>query len=617
MSSRSGKKQSNESSVPFMTDEYVGLALMLAGAVYLFWTGKLRTDLVALLVMLALIVPWPHLDGRWRPILTYPEGFSGFGSPAVIMVVAMFIFGAAMVRTGMVEYFGGRLFKACAHRELLLQSVVLAVTTLFSMFVNDTTVVLVFLPVIMSVCKEKNLSPSRYLMAVAYGSLLGGQWTLIGTRSNVVISDYLLQRTGAGFGFFDPTPIAAVIFAACAGYFLLVGRRFLPRSSEVSPIEDALNHKYLTEVSVTARSPAIGKTLDEWIWGKRADVSVLEVIRGPERVPAYRQLSLQPGDVLIMEGPASTIGELLESSHFELKQELLIGEKTLRSQELVTIEALLAPDSNYAGLTLEEVQFGPEFNFTVMGISRRGKTTGQRVMATPLKFGDSLLLLGHVSGLARLRRNQNLILLDAQTFTPLGGSKALIVVALLVGMIASVLTGLLSPAISIPLVAMLAILFGCVRVSELYRLVDWPSVITVAGMIPFGLALEKTGAAEAIARVIGHNVSPHQPMMALGVILLLAIVLTQLIENAAVAIIFAPIAYRVSLEAGVDPKPFLVALALCVSAAFCSPVAHESTILVAGPGRYQFKHYLRIGGAMAVLTWLLATWLAPLIWPFR
>lgn len=600
-----------------MTGEYVALGLILTGAVCLFWTGKLRTDLVALSVMLALIVPWPRGDGAWRGILTYKEGFSGFGSAAVIMVVAMFIFGAAIMRTGMVEYFGGRLFKACAHNELLLQAVVLATATAFSMFINDTAVVLVFLPVIMSVCREKNLSPPRYLMAVAYGSLLGGQWTLIGTRSNIVISDYLFQRTGQEFGFFDLSPVAAVIFVACAAYFLVVGRRFLPKANAVGAIEEVLAQKYLTEVFVTAESPAIGKTLDEWIWGKRADVSVLEVIRGTERFPAYRQLALQLGDVLIMEGPASTIGELLKSSHFELKQELLIGEKTLRSQELVTIEALLAPDSDYAGLALEDVEFGREFGFTVMGISRRGKATLQRPMTTPLQFGDSLLLLGHRTGVARLQHNHNLILLDQKSFPALGKAKALIVIILLVGMIGSAVTGLLSPAISIPLVAMLAVLFGCVRVPELYRAVDWPSVVTVAGMIPFGLALEKTGAAEAIAGFIGHNLSPYAPVVALGGMLLLAVILTQIIENAAVAIILAPIAYRVSLEAGVDPKPFMVALAICVSAGFCTPVAHESTILVSGPGRYQFKHYLQIGGAMAILTWLLATWITPMVWPFR
>jgi di/tricarboxylate transporter len=600
-----------------MTDEYIALAVILAGAMYLFWTAKLRTDLTALLVMLTLIVPWPHLDGRWRGILTYKEGFSGFGSAAVVMVAAMFIFGAAMVRTGIVEFLGGRLFKACAHHELLLQFAVLAVATAFSMFVNDTTVVLVFLPIIMSVCKEKNLSPSRYLMAVAYGSLLGGQWTLIGTRSNIVISDYLLQKSGAGLGFFDFTAVAAVVFAACAGYFLLVGRRFLPKVSKTKLVEENQATHYLTEALVTSESGTVGKRLDELSWQTRSDVSVLEVIRGKDRMPPHGWVRLQAGDVLVMQGPASTMSELLKSPDFELQPESEIAEETLQSVDLVMVEAVLAPDSDYAGYTLEEVDFRRQFGFAVMGIARHGKTIRERPMATRLRFGDSLLLLGHVSGAERLKRNPNLILLDQQLFPKLGKDKALIILTLLLGMIGSAVSGLLSPAISVPLAAMLAILFRCVRVPQLYHAVDWQSVVTVAGMIPFGLALEKSGAAAAVAHMIGHTLSPHGPMVMLGSILLLAVALTQLIENAAVAIILAPIAYQVSIHAGVNPKPFLVGLAICVSAAFCTPVAHESTILVMGPGRYRFKHYLQIGGPMAFLTWLLATLITPLVWPFR
>src|SRR5512137_1871841 len=188
-----------------MNAEYVALGVILAGALYLFWTQKQRTDITALLVVLGLIVPWPHLDGQWRGILTYQEGFSGFGSAAVIMVAAMFVLGAAMVRTGAAEAVGGKLFRACAHSEILLQAAVLIVTTLCSTIVNDTTIVLVFLPIVIAICKERNLSPSRYLLCVAYGSLLGGQWTLIGTRSNIIVSDYLRQRTGTGIGFFDFT----------------------------------------------------------------------------------------------------------------------------------------------------------------------------------------------------------------------------------------------------------------------------------------------------------------------------------------------------------------------------------------------------------------------------
>src|SRR6202047_4609076 len=181
-----------------MKPEFIALGLILLGALYFFWTQRLRTDITALVVMLSLALPWPHADGKWSGILTPQEAFSGFGSVAVIMVTAMFVFSAALVRTGAAEMIGGRLFRACAHHELLLQIAVLFVAAAFSMFINETTVVLVFLPVVLGVCKERNLSPSRYLLCAAYGAALGGQWTLIGTRSNIIVSDLLRQRTGQG-----------------------------------------------------------------------------------------------------------------------------------------------------------------------------------------------------------------------------------------------------------------------------------------------------------------------------------------------------------------------------------------------------------------------------------
>ena len=596
-----------------MNPEYLALGLILALALYSFWTQKLRTDLTALLVMLSLIIPWPHPGGKWSSILTYQEGFSGFGSAAVVMVTAMFVFGAAMVRTGAAEGMGGRLFRRCADREPLLQFAILAVTTGFSMFVNDTTVVLVFLPIITAICKEKNYSPSRYLLCAAYGSLLGGQWTLIGTRSNIVISDYLRQKTQTGIGFFDFTPIAAVVFVACSAYFMLWGRKLLPRAKRDQ--DEELDREYLTEVTVTKDSAAVGKALDELDWAQREDLTVLEIIRGKRRRPAAGWVTLQPGDVLIMEGPAETIGELLKSPDFQLKEEHKIDDETLHSVELAMVEALLAPDSRYIGSTLGRI-FRSDYGFTVMGIYRHGKTIHQRSMSTPLAFGDSLLLLGLQSELKRLQRNPNLILLGEKPIAAVGKRKAVITLALLLGVIVMAVSGLLNPAVAIPLAAVSAVLLGCVKIRDAYTSVDWQAVVTVAGMIPFGLAMEKTGAAAAIAHYVVAPQKELGPTIVLGALLLLAVLLTQLIENAAVAIILAPLAFQVAREIGVDPKPFMVGLAICVSSAFCTPVAHESTILVMGPGRYQFHHYLRIGGWMALLTWLLATLITPLVWSF-
>src|SRR3954468_7796642 len=212
-----------------MAADYIALAAILSATLVLFWTQRLRTDLTALMVTVALVLPWPHPGGEWRSILSYQEAFAGLGSPAVVMVTGMFIFGAAMVRAGLAELIGMRLFRACVHNERLLQLAVLGAATLASMFINDTTVVVIFLPVIVALCKEHGLSPSRYLMFAAYGSLLGGQWTLIGTRSNIIVSDFLRLETGRSLGFFDLTPVAAIVFLVCATFLLLLGARWLPR----------------------------------------------------------------------------------------------------------------------------------------------------------------------------------------------------------------------------------------------------------------------------------------------------------------------------------------------------------------------------------------------------
>jgi di/tricarboxylate transporter len=598
-----------------MKPEFIALGLIIAGALYLIWTQKLHTDVTAVLVMLSLAVPWPHPDGKWSAILTPQEAFSGFGSVAVIMVTAMFAFSASMIRTGAAEIIGGRLFRACAHHEILLQVAILSITAACSMFIHETTTVLVFMPIILAVCKERYLSPSRYLLCAAYGAALGGQWTLIGTRSNIIVSDFLRQRIGQGIGFFDFTPIAAVVFAGCAIYFFLVGRRFLP-GADAQSLEQELGKEYLTEVMVTPQSATVGLQLDQLEWAKRQDITIVGVIRDGERMPPNGWMKLHPGDALIMQGAVPTMSGLLKSPDFQLMEELKIGERTLRSLDLITVEALLSPNSSYTGRTLQNTNFGRDYGFSVLGISRYGQTIQERPSATRLEYGDSLLLLGHNSNLERLGRNPNLILLSQSPFPTMAKGKALITMLLMLGVIVMAVTNVLTPAISIPLAAMAALLLGCVKLTDTYKAVAWPAVVTVGGMISLGLALEKTGAAGALAHVIVTNFQWAGAISIFCALLAFTVALTQLIENAAVAIILAPIAYQLAQESHADPKPFMIGLAICISTSFCTPVAHETTMLVMGPGRYRFKNYLSIGSGMAVIAWLLVTFVTPRIWKF-
>jgi di/tricarboxylate transporter len=307
---------------------------------------------------------------------------------------------------------------------------------------------------------------------------------------------------------------------------------------------------------------------------------------------------------------------LLKSPDFQLMEELKIGERTLRSLDLITVEALLSPNSRYTGRTLQNTNFGRDYGFSVLGISRHGQTIQERPSATRLEYGDSLLLLGHNSNLERLGRNPNLILLSQSPFPTMAKDKAVITMLLLLGIIVMAVTNILTPAISIPLAAMAALLLGCVKLSDTYKSVNWPAIATVGGMISLGLALEKTGAAEALAHAIVTGFQWAGPISIFCALLAFTVALTQLIENAAVAIILAPIAYQIARESHADPKPFMVALAICISTSFCTPVAHETTMLVMGPGRYRFKHYLSIGSGMAVIAWLLTTFVTPLVWRF-
>ena len=594
--------------------EHILLVIILLTALLLFWKQWVRTDITAVIVMMALILPWPHPGGEWKGIITYNDGFSGFGSPAVIMVAAMFIFGGAIVKTGAAEVLGLKFFRANAGKEWRFQLTVLFVSALSSMFINDTTVILIYLPMILSICKERNLSPSRYLLFLAYGSLLGGQWTLIGTRSNIIISDFFRQKTGQGLGFFDFTPVAALVFIMAGLYFMLAGKRFLPEQKKPSGGDQKAQREYLTEVIITKDSAASGKSIKEFEWSDRSNLSVIEILRDNERMPDW--VKLKPNDMLIIKGDVDAIGQLLKSSDFQLKEEVKIDPETLQSVDLVTVDALLSPGSRYAGRTLNQVDFSMYYGFTTIGIYRHGKTIRKKPSDVKLQYGDSLLLLGHVSDIERLGKNKNLMLLEEESFPAIGRRKAIITVILLFGIIITSITNVLSPPVSIPLAALLAIILGCIKPEDAYNTVDWKTVVTVAAMIPFGIALQQTHSAEAIAKFTVRTLAGGGPIFVMGAAFLFAVFLTQFIDNAAVAIILAPLAFQLSVIMHVDPKPFMVGLAICISSSFATPVAHESTILVMGPGNYEFKNYLFIGAGMAFLTWLGAVFITPLIWPF-
>lgn len=599
-----------------MTAASIYLAVVLLLALVSFYTQRLRPDVTALLVMLSLLVPWQPGDDGLTAILTPSQAFDGFGSPALLMVASMFVLSAAMVRTGAAMMLGGRLLAAGATSELRFQLTVLTLVTGFSAIVNDTTTVLVWMPPVMAICRERGYAPSRILMLLAFASLLGGKWTLIGTRSNVILSDYLLENTGEGLAFFAFAPIGAAVFVACMAWFFLVGRRFLPKAQASPSLESRYEvAEFLTETMVEPGSDIVGKTLGELdLPGK--DVTVLQIIRGKEFLPPNPWLTVHAKDVLVIQGRITAITDALQQG-LSVKEELKIDDKTLRSADLRMVEAILPPDSELVNHSLRDLDFHHRYGVSPLAISRRGRSLRDRPLAEPLKSGDSLLLVGHEAELQRLRRNPNLLLLESQLLPTASKQHAFVVIAIMALMVITSATGIISPTVAIPFAAMAAILTGTVGMRHAYESIDMPALVIVGAMIPFGAALQITGTAQWFAEGMASAFVDSSPQTLLAVLLLLAVVMTQLIENAAVAVLLAPIAFAVAEAGNCRPAPFLLGVAICVSSAFVTPFAHESTILVMGPGRYRFRDYVILGAPFAIITWLVTTIVLPILMPLQ
>ena len=597
------------------------LAVVLLLALVSFYMQRLRPDVTALLVMLSLLVPWLPADpglGQHglQAILTTNQAFHGFGSPALLMVASMFVLSAAMVRTGAAQMLGGRLLAAGAKSELRFQLTVLTLVTGFSAIVNDTTTVLVWMPPVMAICRERGYAPSRILMLLAFASLLGGKWTLIGTRSNVILSDYLQEHTGTGLAFFAFAPIGAAVFVACSTWFVLVGRHFLPQAQSSPSLESRYEvAEFLTETMAEPGSDIVGKTLGELDLPAK-DVTVLQVIRGKEFLPPNPWLKIIAKDVLVIQGRITAITDALQQG-LSVKEELKVDDKTLRSADLRMVEAILAPDSELLHHSLRDLDFHHRYGVSPLAISRRGRSLRERPLAEPLKSGDSLLLVGHEAELQRLRRNPNLLLLESQLLPTARKKDAILVVAIMAAMVLISALGILPPAVAIPFAAMTAVLCGTVGMRSAYESIDLQALVIVGAMIPFGEALQVTGTAQWFAEGMANTFASSSPQVLLAMLLLLAVLMTQLIENAAVAVLLAPIAFALAEAAKCNPAPFLLGVAICVSSAFVTPFAHESTILVMGPGRYRFRDYVILGGPFALITWLVTTFTLPLLMPLR
>lgn len=581
---------------------------ILIVALILFATEWIRMDLVSLMILLTL-----GLTGLVSP----QEAFSGFSNPAVITVAAMFVISAGISNTGAVNQVGEKILEFTGQSEIRLIISLMLTVAFFSAFINNIGATAVLMPVVIGIARRLHMPPSKLLIPLAFGSLLGGVCTLIGTPPNILMNELLQEYTGESFSMFDFTPVGVVVLIAGIVYMVLVGRHLLPRRKAGTLTEAYQVKEYITEVEILEGSPLAGQTISKTNLEGDFDLKIRAILRDKQKIPfPRRNRKLMEKDILFLEGNPEGILKVRKKKGLAVVPERDNPIGRISGEELVVVEASLTPTSDMVGKTLREVRFAHTYGLAVLAIWRSGAPVVKKVDHVVLKFGDVLLVQGPEENVKHLGEMHDFLLLGGVAPESYHPRKAPFAIAVLLGVVAAASSGLLPIMLSATLGALILVLGRCLTTKEAYEAIDWSIIILIAGTLPLGYAMQNSGAAGIIADLINQWVGPMGPWMVLGAIFLITFLLTGIMSHAASAVLIAPIAFNAAMALDVSAKPFFMAVAIAASSCFMTPISHQSNALVMGPGGYHFFDYTKVGTPLNLVIWVLATVIIPLIFPF-
>jgi di/tricarboxylate transporter len=581
---------------------------LLVVAVVLFVSDRLRADMVAMIILGILLL---------SRIITPEEGFSGFGHPATIAVAAMFVLSAGLEKTGAVTGIGellGSLGRRSPRGALI--AMMLSIGTV-SAFINNTAAVAILLPPVLAMARRIQVSPSKLLIPLSFASLFGGSCTLIGTSTNLLVSSMIEERGQPPIGMFELAGVGLVLAAAGLIYMTTLGSRLLPdRGSGADLTEEFDVGSYLTELEIVPGSKLVGATIGSCALSE-IDVDILAVVRQGQtmRLPQVNTV-LEENDVLWVRSDFASMKTLRAADWVRIRPSRKWGDLGLEGEDATIIEAVVAPGSPLIGNSLRQSDFRNRFRATVLAIRHHDHIRHSRLATTPLAAGDALLIEAPRSQLARLKRRREFVVVS--DVGPLEEKPRRRWVALLIvaAVIAAAAGGVVHISAAALAGAILLVLSGSLRLEEAYRAVDWQVVFLLAGILPLGLAMQKTGGADLLAELLVDGIGAYGPMAILASLYLVTTVLTAFMSNTATAALLIPIAITTAASLGIDPRPLLIAIAFGASASFMTPVGYQTNLLVYGPGSYRFSDYIKVGVPLTLVFWVLATLLIPIVWPF-
>ncbi|MGV3754670.1 MAG: SLC13 family permease, partial [Verrucomicrobiota bacterium] len=504
----------------------IGILLTLIGVALIFFSFEwIPPDVVGLGLLLTLI-----LSG----LLPYKQAFAGFGSDTVIMILSLLIMTAAMLKAGVVDLVGRGILRYVGNRTSLLLPGIMGIVALLSAFISNTAAAAFFIPVAMGIAAKLGVSPSRYLMPVAFASILSSSVSLISTSTNLVVSGLMTNAGLAPMGMFELAPVGIPIVLTGLAYMLFIGRRWIPERAQTGSLLEGFGiRSYLTEVLVLPSSPLIGKTLEQSGLGRDLDLTVLSIVRQKRKYQPSGEMFIEAGDVLLVEGARAEVLKVKDTAGIEIRPDIKLSDPTLRTEDSVLVEAIVVPNSPLIGRTLRGVQFRERYGLQVLGLNRHGQNVLNKLSRITLRAGDVLLIQGNKVKVSALEEERAFSILGAIDEKRPDRARALRTGIIFVASLTLATFNVLPLAVATLLGAFAVFATKCITPSDAYREVEWRAIILIACMLGLGEAMSSTGTAKYLANLLATSINGLDPLWLLAGFFLLTVALTQPMSNQA------------------------------------------------------------------------------------
>ena len=557
-------------------------------------------------------------------VITIDDALSGFSNKAVITIGAMFILSRSLVKTGFLEVFADFMYNHVGNNKWITIATFLLVVSILSGLINNTAAVAIFIPLAINICQKFHISPTRVLLPLSYAAIFGGTLTLIGTSTNLIISDFIEKEGLIPFSIFEFTRVGSVFVLVGIIYNLLIARFFLPSRAIVSSLTQKYHmNKYLTEFLIKEDSSLVGKNIGDLELSEKYEIDIIKLLRKDKTISVNLDShTIRAGDVFLVQINVKNLIRFKNEMKVSLLSEVKMNQEELEGSNHVLVEALITQQSSLIGRTLYQFNFRNKLSSFVLAIKRQNELLREKVAHIKLKFSDTLLILVPRNKMNKLKSSLDFVVLE-ELDLHLRYERywwiSVIVIPLIMILSSLEIISITRGAI-FGVVIILAL--RSISIQEAYQSINWTVIFLLAALVPISVAIRNTGADQLLgdsiiqlAEFLSRFSSSHY-MIYLSLLYFVTFVLSAFISNAAVAIILTPIGLYLASQLNIDPRPFLIAICFGASNSFMTPIGYQTNLMVYGPGEYRVKDFIIMGLPLTIIFWLIAMKLIPIYWPF-